>query len=103
MSNPPAPFESLAHLATGPATIERIKALTEALAAVPDLQRWLRERRQEVVRTLHERDGVSYTHIAAHLGLTPERVSGIARGHTRSGGSPRRGSASTAPDTHKTS
>lgn len=91
MEIPPEPFASLANLTKGPESIEQAKALTEALNAVPDLQSWLRERRQHVVRTLHERDGMSYTEMAPHLGVKPERVSGIARGHSRS---PRRGSGS---------
>ena len=82
MKNPPKPFQQLTAL-TGPETIERAQALTEALNAVPELQRWLREQRQHVVRTLHERDDMSYTDMAPHLGVKPERVSGIARGHSR--------------------
>lgn len=87
---PPSPFESLASLSEGLETIEQAAALTKALNSVPDLQRWLRERRQHVVRTLHERDEMSYTDMAPHLGVKPERVSGIARGHSRS---PRRSKA----------
>jgi ribosome-binding protein aMBF1 (putative translation factor) len=88
METPPEPFASLAELVEGPETIEQAKALTEALNAAPNLQSWLREQRQRVVRTLHERDGMSYTEMAPQLGVKPERVSGIARGHARS---PRRG------------
>jgi DNA-directed RNA polymerase specialized sigma24 family protein len=84
MDTPPPPFEQLDHLAAEPATIEQAKALTAALTAIPELQKWLREQRQRVVRTLHEHDGLSYTEIAPHLGVKPERVSGIARGHSRS-------------------
>ncbi|TDD21616.1 sigma-70 family RNA polymerase sigma factor [Nonomuraea diastatica] len=87
----PEPFRCLADLADGPASVERVKRLTEALAAVPELQRWLREQRQTTVRMLHERDGVSYTHIAGQVGVTPERISAIARGHSRSGRRGRRG------------
>lgn len=90
METPPKPFEQLAHLTGATETIGQAKALTEALAAIPDLQKWLREQRQHIVRTLHERDGMSYTDMAPHLGVKPERVSGIARGHSRS---PRRGAA----------
>lgn len=84
MDKPPEPFAQLADLAAEPETIERAKELTDALTAIPDLQKWLREQRQHVVRTLHERDGISYTDMAPHLGVKPERVSGIARGHSRS-------------------
>ena len=84
MDKPPSPFEQLADLATGDESIDQAVALTQALNAIPDLQKWLREQRQHVVRTLHERDGMSYTDMAPHLGVKPERVSGIARGHSRS-------------------
>jgi len=89
MDTPPKPFQQLTALA-GSESIERAQALTEALKAIPDLQHWLREQRQHVVRTLHERDGISYTDMAPALGVKPERVSGIARGHSRSS---RKGSA----------
>ncbi|MFF8589908.1 sigma-70 family RNA polymerase sigma factor [Streptomyces sp. NPDC015220] len=89
MDKPPAPFTQLADLLAGAETIDQAKLLTDALSAVPDLQKWLRERRQHVVRTLHERDGMSYTDMAPHLGVKPERVSGIARGHSRSPRKPR--------------
>jgi DNA-directed RNA polymerase specialized sigma24 family protein len=84
METPPEPFEQLAGLVGEPESIEQAKTLTDALNAVPELQRWLRARRQHVVLTLHERDGMSYTDMAPHLGVKPERVSGIARGHSRS-------------------
>jgi hypothetical protein len=84
MDKPPSPFEHLADLTAGDENIDQAVALTQALAAIPDLQKWLREQRQHVVRTVHERDGMSYTDMAPHLGVKPERVSGIARGHSRS-------------------
>lgn len=84
MDKPPAPFQQLADLVAGDESVDQAVALTQALAAIPDLQKWLREQRQHVVRTLHERDGTSYTDMAPHLGVKPERVSGIARGHSRS-------------------
>lgn len=84
MDKPPSPFEQLADLVAGDESIGQALALTRALNAIPDLQKWLREQRQHVVRTLHERDGMSYTDMAPHLGVKPERVSGIARGHSRS-------------------
>lgn len=84
MDKPPPPFEQLASLITDDETLDQAVALTAALAAIPDLQKWLREQRQHVVRTLHERDGISYTDMAPSLGVKPERVSGIARGHSRS-------------------
>lgn len=84
MDSPPEPFRQFADLAKGTETLDQAVALTHALNAIPDLQKWLREQRQHVVRTLHERDGVSYTDMAPRLGVKPERVSGIARGHSRS-------------------
>ncbi|MCX4596049.1 sigma-70 family RNA polymerase sigma factor [Streptomyces sp. NBC_01549] len=83
MDKPPVPFEQLADLVASKETLAQAVALTAALAAIPDLQKWLREQRQHVVRTLHERDGISYTDMAPALGVKPERVSGIARGHSR--------------------
>jgi DNA-directed RNA polymerase specialized sigma24 family protein len=83
MADAPEPLQPLEALTEGPETIEQAKLLTDALGALPDLQRRLRERRQHVVRTLHERDGISYTDMAPTLGVKPERVSGIARGHSR--------------------
>ncbi|MEU0818899.1 GIY-YIG nuclease family protein [Streptomyces mirabilis] len=79
----PAPLDGLTCLLEGPETIEQAKLLAEALNALPDLQKWLRERRQHVVKTLNQRDGISYTDMAPALGVKPERVSGIARGHSR--------------------
>lgn len=84
MDKPPAPFQQIADLVAGDESIDKAVALTKALTAIPDLQKWLREQRQHVVRTLHERDGMSYTDMAPHLGVKPERVSGIARGHSKS-------------------
>lgn len=83
MDSPLEPFANLHTLADQPESLEQAKVLTEALNAIPALQSWLRAQRQHVVRTLHERDGVSYTSMAPHLGVKPERVSGIARGHSR--------------------
>ena len=83
MTNPPSPFENLKHLAEQGDATQRAKDVGAALQAIPDLQKWLREQRQQVVLTLHERDGISYTDMAPALGVKPERVSGIARGHSR--------------------
>ncbi len=83
MATPPEPFQHLTNLTNGPETIEHAALLGDALKAVPDLQKWLRERRQHIIRTLHERDGISYTDMAPALGVKPERVSGIARGHSK--------------------
>ena len=89
MDAPPAPFTALAQLVDGPASIDQAKLLTDALNAIPELQHWLKRHRQHTVLALHTREGMSYTDIAPHLGVKPERVSGIARGHSRSPRKPR--------------
>ena len=83
MDTPPKPFSAHAALVAGPSTIKQAAALTEALKAIPDFQAWLRKERQRIVLELHE-DGMTYTDMAPKLGVKPERVSGIARGHSRS-------------------
>jgi len=85
MDTPPEPFAALAALIDGSASIEQAAALTKALKAVPELQSWLRKQRQRVILELHA-EGMSYTEMAPSLDVKPERVSGIARGHSRSGG-----------------
>lgn len=84
MDNLPEPLRNLQTLLEGPETLEQAAQLSAVLNALPKLQSELRKRRQHVVRTLHDRDGMSYTDMAPHLGVKPERVSGIARGHSRS-------------------
>ena len=84
MDPTPEPLKQLEALLDGPETVEQAALLSQCLRALPELQKNLRERRQHVVRTLHERDGISYTDMAPALGVKPERVSGIARGHSRS-------------------
>jgi ribosome-binding protein aMBF1 (putative translation factor) len=84
MTPTPEAIRQLEALLDGPESIEQAAQLSAVLKAMPDLQKALRERRQHVVRTLHERDGISYTDMAPALGVKPERVSGIARGHSRS-------------------
>ncbi|GAA0501101.1 sigma-70 family RNA polymerase sigma factor [Streptomyces olivaceiscleroticus] len=95
MDTPPPPFEQLVTLIAGDENIDQAIALTQALNAIPELQTWLRERRQHVVRTLHDQGEMSYTEMAPRLGVKPERVSGIARGHSRSAG---RGTKKTSGD-----
>lgn len=85
MDTPPEPFTSHASLVAGPASLEQAIALTRALKAIPDFQAWLRQERQRIVLELHAA-GMSYTEMAPSLEVKPERVSGIARGHSRSGG-----------------
>lgn len=83
MTATPEAIQQIEALLEGPETLDQAAQLTAVLKAIPDLQRRLRERRQHIVRTLHERDGISYTDMAPQLGVKPERVSGIARGHSR--------------------
>jgi hypothetical protein len=94
MTTPQLPplFAVLADLAEGAGTIERAQRLTEALKAVPELQRWLRELRQADVNALHD-GGMTYLQIAPHIGVKPERASAIARGVSRSSNPGRRRSA----------
>lgn len=77
----PEPFAALAQLADDAGTIDRAQRLTAALKAVPELQRWLRTMRQQDLQALHAA-GLSYTAIAPHIGVKPERASAIARGQT---------------------
>ncbi|MEV5930961.1 sigma-70 family RNA polymerase sigma factor [Streptomyces cellulosae] len=75
----PEPFAALAGLTAEP-TIEQARALTAALKAVPDLQRWLRAQRQQTVRGLLD-SGHDRTELAPVLGVSKQRVSDIASGH----------------------
>lgn len=79
----PEPFAALADLASGEPTIQQARALGQALKAVPDLQRWLREQRQRTTRALMDQ-GHSKEELAPHLEVTPQRVADIASGHSRS-------------------
>ncbi|MFI9605439.1 sigma-70 family RNA polymerase sigma factor [Streptomyces sp. NPDC052043] len=78
----PEPFSTLTGLEAEP-TIEQARVLTAALNAVPDLQRWLRIQRQKTGRGLLD-SGRDRYELAPHLEVTPQRVSNIASGHTRS-------------------
>jgi hypothetical protein len=78
----PEPFAALAHLEAAP-NIEQARALTAALNAVPDLQRWLRVQRQRTVRGLLDANHTK-EELAPHLEVTPQRVADIASGHSRS-------------------
>lgn len=86
LADPLKHFDSIRAITSGDKTFDQAVALTEALNAAPEVLRLLRERRQQVILALHERDGVSYTEMAPGLGVLPERVSGIARGHSRAPG-----------------
>lgn len=91
MPEPFADFAALQRRLDKMAPLDRAVELGKALKAIPDLQKWLKALRQEAV--LEERaNGTSYTDMAPYLGMQPERVSGIARGHSgatsRKAGSP---------------
>jgi DNA-directed RNA polymerase specialized sigma subunit len=64
-------------------------ALGQALAAIPALQKYLKEWRQEVVRQMRA-DGMNDVEIGEKLGLTWARVSAIARGVSTGGNDIRR-------------
>lgn len=84
---PPQQFADVARLVEGDPTLDQAAALTLALEAVPDLQRWLKTQRSRVVadlRATHSRD-----EIAQHINCKPQRVSDIIQGHSRQAG-PRR-------------
>lgn len=78
----PAPFAALAHLEAEP-TPEQARALTAALKAVPELQRWLRVQRQRTTRGLLDA-GRTREELAPILEVSKQRVSDIASGHLNS-------------------
>lgn len=90
MADPFAPLRRLAgtgNLADADtADLERqLKALTDALAEVPDVHSALREARQAVAVELHEKRGVSYRAMAKVLGRSPTRAKQIVEGERISG------------------
>ncbi|MFE0765395.1 sigma-70 family RNA polymerase sigma factor [Streptomyces smyrnaeus] len=78
----PEPFAALADLANGEPTMQQARLLGQALKAVPDLQRWLREERQRTTRALLDRHTAK--ELAPHLEVSEQRVYDIASGHNRS-------------------
>ena len=81
MTTPPSPFEALKHLAEKGDATERAKTVGDALKAVPELQHWLREIRQQAVQEMHD-DGNSYDQIGQELGMHRVRAHQIAKGKT---------------------
>jgi DNA-directed RNA polymerase specialized sigma24 family protein len=81
MTTPPSPFETLATLTAGTDPTDQAKLLGAALAAVPDLQRWLREARQTAVLAMRA-DGMSHADVAKALGTSRSRAQQIAEGRT---------------------
>jgi DNA-binding NarL/FixJ family response regulator len=81
MTNLPSPFENLKHLAEQGNATQRAKGAGVALQAIPDLQKWLREIRQEAVLEMRD-DGLSHAQVAAELGISRARAQQIAEGRT---------------------
>ncbi|MGW1989613.1 sigma-70 family RNA polymerase sigma factor [Embleya sp. NPDC001921] len=80
----PEPFAALLNLVEQRDGVRRARFLTDALKAVPQLQQWLREQRQQTVRELKQQRDMSNEQIAPYLDCTPQRVADIASGHGRS-------------------
>lgn len=90
MTTPPHPFESAVDLTASADPTERAKAFAAAIEAVPELQTWLRQGRQEAVREMYAQmraEGKSYTDVGKELGVTRARAQQIAEGYV--GGRPR--------------
>ncbi|MFC7791366.1 sigma-70 family RNA polymerase sigma factor, partial [Streptomyces cinereoruber] len=79
----PEPFAPLAHLTEGDASLAQLRALTQALTSMPDLQSWLRESRKHGTRALLDA-GHTAEELAPHLGVGRQRVYDIAGGHQSS-------------------
>lgn len=86
MSTPPdataAIREIIAQLAAIPDPVDRARAVSAVLDAVPDLQRELRTVRQEAVTTIRETRTLAET--ADLLDVSEPRVSQITKGVSRS-------------------
>lgn len=90
MADPFAPLKRLADTSNlagaDTADLERqLKALTEALAGVPDIHGRLREARQAVANELHHGRNVSYRTLAGLIGRSPTRAKQIVEGERVSG------------------
>ncbi|MFD6180040.1 hypothetical protein [Streptomyces goshikiensis] len=81
MTTPPPPFETLKHLADNTDASERAKEVGVALNAVPELQKWLRQLRQEAVLELRA-DGLSHAEVGKLIGTSRARAQQIAEGRT---------------------
>ncbi|MEW2568361.1 sigma-70 family RNA polymerase sigma factor [Streptomyces sp. NPDC047070] len=91
MTELPAPFANLAHLSADP-TVEQVRALTLALKAVPDLQKWLRHQREITTRGLLD-GGKTAAELAPVMEVGKQRVYDIASGHVNSATLARRAKA----------
>lgn len=81
MTTPPTPFETLKHLADSRDPAERAKEIGAALNAVPELQKWLRQLRQDAVLELRA-DGLSHAEVGKVIGTSRARAQQIAEGRT---------------------
>ncbi|MER7964898.1 sigma-70 family RNA polymerase sigma factor [Streptomyces ardesiacus] len=81
MTTPPSPFEGLQHLSAPGDPAERAKAAGAALQAVPKLQQWLRDIRQQAVGEMRD-EGMSHAEVGAVLGVSRARAQQIAEGRT---------------------
>lgn len=81
MTTPPSPFGDLRRVAEEADDTQRAKAASDALQAIPDLQRWLRELRQSAVQAMRA-GGMSHADVAAELGVSRARAQQIAEGRT---------------------
>lgn len=81
MDTPPTPFEALAELTVATTPAQRAKRIGAALDAVPKLQRWLRQVRQEAVQEMRA-TGLSHADVAKELGVSRARAQQIAEGRT---------------------
>jgi len=79
MDAPPPPFDALAGLVNEPDPTTRAKTLMQAIDAVPLLQTWLRQAKQEAVLEMHETR--SFAAIGKELGITRGRAQQIAVGY----------------------
>ncbi|CAM5435605.1 hypothetical protein STENM36S_08951 [Streptomyces tendae] len=61
--------------------MERAKAAGVALQAVPQLQQWLRDIRQQAVGEMRD-GGMSHADVGAVLGVSRARAQQIAQGRT---------------------
>lgn len=81
MRTPPKPFEALKYLADNPDASARAQEVGAALNAVPELQKWLRQLRQDAVLELRA-DGLSHAEVGKVIGTSRARAQQIAEGRT---------------------
>lgn len=82
MTHPPSPFENLKHLAEQGDATQRAKDVSAALRAVPELQTWLRQIRQDAVREMRDEDGMSHADVGKEIGTSRARAQQIYEGRT---------------------